>query len=152
MLSAICRASWRNLCFWRCYCSDAQCLALPCASGDPCDRTITGHMICAGVRFPGLIHPGLIGTAPSQELLDIWNEREKKLVDDGEKAVTLGGILHTRPLGRSLFPSLPPSSACMQCPWLAPVIHLVFTHCGVSMSQLLSPSWVRAAILKPCSS
>ena len=61
-------------------------------------------MICAGVRFPGLIHPGLIGTAPSQELLDIWNEREKKLVDDGEKAVTLGGILHTRPLGR--LPSL----------------------------------------------
>ena len=55
--------------------------------------------VCAGVRFPGLIHPGLIGTAPSQELLDIWNEREKKLVDDGEKAVTLGGVLHTRPLG-----------------------------------------------------
>ena len=25
-----------------------------------------------GVRFAGLIHPGLIGTAPSKELLDMW--------------------------------------------------------------------------------
>ncbi len=55
----------------------------------------------AGVRFPGLIHPGLIGTAPSHELLKIWNDRERKLVEDGEKAVTLGGVLHTRPLGMS---------------------------------------------------
>ena len=30
-----------------------------------------------GVRFAGLIHPGLIGTAPSAELLEMWNEREK---------------------------------------------------------------------------
>jgi len=56
---------------------------------------------CAGVRFPGLIHPGLIGTAPSHELLKIWNDRERKLVEDGEKAITLGGVLHTRPLGMS---------------------------------------------------
>ncbi len=55
----------------------------------------------AGVRFPGLIHPGLIGTAPSHELLKIWNDRERKLVEDGEKAITLGGVLHTRPLGMS---------------------------------------------------
>ncbi|KAL2499600.1 Acetamidase/Formamidase family protein [Abeliophyllum distichum] len=26
-----------------------------------------------GVRFPGLTHPGIIGTAPSMELLNIWN-------------------------------------------------------------------------------
>lgn len=52
----------------------------------------------AGVRFPGLIHPGLIGTAPSQELLGIWNEREKALVNEGENALTLGKHLHTRPL------------------------------------------------------
>ncbi|EKX37494.1 hypothetical protein GUITHDRAFT_97244 [Guillardia theta CCMP2712] len=51
-----------------------------------------------GVRFPGLIHPGLIGTAPSHELLAIWNEREKKLVEGGEKSTTLCGCLHTRPL------------------------------------------------------
>lgn len=51
-----------------------------------------------GVRFPGLIHPGLIGTAPSKELLDIWNEREKALVEEGENSLTLGKHLHTRPL------------------------------------------------------
>lgn len=50
------------------------------------------------MRFPGLIHPGLIGTAPSHELLAIWNEREKALVDEGENALTLGKHLHTRPL------------------------------------------------------
>ncbi|MCL6625214.1 formamidase [Alicyclobacillus shizuokensis] len=33
-----------------------------------------------GVRFPGLIHPGLIGVAPSHELLDAWNARERELV------------------------------------------------------------------------
>ena len=62
-------------------------------------QTPRSCVLIPGVRFPGLIHPGLIGTAPSQELLDIWNEREKKLVDDGDKAITLGGVLHTRPLG-----------------------------------------------------
>ena len=33
-----------------------------------------------GVRFAGLIHPGLIGCAPSQELLNQWNKREAELV------------------------------------------------------------------------
>ncbi len=33
------------------------------------------------VRFPGIIHPGLIGTLPSKELLKQWNDREKALVD-----------------------------------------------------------------------
>ena len=55
------------------------------------------------VRFAGIIHPGLIGTAPSQELLDMWNKREKALVDEGEKAISLGTVLHTRPLGTSLL-------------------------------------------------
>ncbi|KAF3530419.1 hypothetical protein DY000_02036315 [Brassica cretica] len=32
-----------------------------------------------GVRFPGLTHPGIIGTAPSKEILRIWNERERQL-------------------------------------------------------------------------
>lgn len=53
-----------------------------------------------GVKFAGLIHPGLIGTAPSQELLDMWNKREATLVaeegTDAEK--TLCGCLSTRPL------------------------------------------------------
>ncbi|MFT6371858.1 MAG: formamidase [Paraglaciecola sp.] len=33
------------------------------------------------VEFAGLIHPGLIGCLPSQELLDEWNTREKALFD-----------------------------------------------------------------------
>lgn len=53
-----------------------------------------------GVRFAGLIHPGLIGTAPSAELLKMWNEREAKLVtEEGTKEEkTLCGCLMTRPL------------------------------------------------------
>lgn len=34
-----------------------------------------------GVEFAGLIHPGLIGTLPSKEMLDEWNTREKALYD-----------------------------------------------------------------------
>jgi len=34
-----------------------------------------------GVRFYGLTHPGLIGCAPSADLLATWNKREKKLYD-----------------------------------------------------------------------
>lgn len=53
-----------------------------------------------GVRFAGLIHPGLIGTAPSKEVLDMWNKRESVLVSEegtpDEK--TLCGCLATRPL------------------------------------------------------
>jgi len=53
-----------------------------------------------GVRFAGLIHPGLIGTAPSAELLNMWNTREKALVDEEgtPQEKTLCGCLHTRPL------------------------------------------------------
>ncbi|MFT7229343.1 MAG: formamidase [Methylophilaceae bacterium] len=32
------------------------------------------------VRFAGIMHPGLIGCLPSQELLDTWNEREIGLI------------------------------------------------------------------------
>eukprot|EP01102_Stenamoeba_stenopodia_P003131 TRINITY_DN13066_c0_g1_i1.p1 TRINITY_DN13066_c0_g1~~TRINITY_DN13066_c0_g1_i1.p1 ORF type:complete len:417 (+),score=78.90 TRINITY_DN13066_c0_g1_i1:99-1349(+) len=33
------------------------------------------------VRVPSIIHPGLIGCLPSKELLEVWNERELKLVE-----------------------------------------------------------------------
>jgi formamidase len=33
-----------------------------------------------GVRFAGISHPGLIGTAPSAELLATWNKRESELI------------------------------------------------------------------------
>ncbi|KAF8193336.1 Acetamidase/Formamidase [Pholiota molesta] len=34
-----------------------------------------------GVRFAGVTHPGLIGTAPSAELLALWNKREGELIE-----------------------------------------------------------------------
>ncbi|KAF9477743.1 Acetamidase/Formamidase [Pholiota conissans] len=34
-----------------------------------------------GVRFAGVTHPGLIGTAPSAELLATWNKREGALIE-----------------------------------------------------------------------
>lgn len=40
-----------------------------------------------GVRFAGLIHPGLIGCAPSHEMLKTWNKREKALFDTDPKRV-----------------------------------------------------------------
>jgi acetamidase/formamidase len=33
-----------------------------------------------GVRFAGLIHPGILGCAPSPEILDLWNTREGELI------------------------------------------------------------------------
>ncbi|PSP83007.1 formamidase [Halobacteriales archaeon QS_1_68_17] len=36
------------------------------------------------VRFEGKIHPGLVGTAPSHDLLEEWNEREQDLIDRHE--------------------------------------------------------------------
>lgn len=57
-------------------------------------RTCTSRHI-PGVSFAGLIHPGLIGTAPSQELLDIWNKREAALVAEGSPNEA---NMHTRPL------------------------------------------------------
>jgi len=52
------------------------------------------------VRFAGLIHPGLIGTAPSAELLKMWNDRESTLVkEEGTpREKTLCSHLATRPL------------------------------------------------------
>ncbi|KAL9000875.1 MAG: hypothetical protein Q9169_000630 [Polycauliona sp. 2 TL-2023] len=32
------------------------------------------------VRFPGLIHPGILGCAPSSEVLGEWNRRESELI------------------------------------------------------------------------
>lgn len=44
--------------------------------------TKTRHI--PGVKFAGITHPGLIGCAPSQELLNTWNQREQALVDKGD--------------------------------------------------------------------
>ncbi|KAK9061901.1 hypothetical protein SSX86_019085 [Deinandra increscens subsp. villosa] len=61
-----------------------------------------------GVRFPGLTHPGIIGTAPSMELLNIWNERERELEENGLKSLKLCEVLHSRPLA-----NLPSTKGCL---------------------------------------
>jgi formamidase len=33
-----------------------------------------------GVKFAGLIHPGILGCAPSAEVLETWNKREGELI------------------------------------------------------------------------
>ena len=100
----------------------------------------TVQVVCAGVRFPGLIHPGLIGTAPSQELLDIWNEREGKLVEDGDKAITLGGVLHTRPLG--MLPPRVPTDELVgrDCNLTAITLHVVVSRVLALPSGVACPS------------
>jgi formamidase len=40
-----------------------------------------------GVRFTGITHPGLIGTAPSRDLLEQWNTREAELIATAPDAV-----------------------------------------------------------------
>ncbi|PIA33178.1 hypothetical protein AQUCO_04200144v1 [Aquilegia coerulea] len=60
-----------------------------------------------GVRFPGLTHPGIIGTAPSMELLNVWNERERELEKNGLQSLKLCDVLHTRPLA-----NLPTAEGC----------------------------------------
>jgi formamidase len=42
-------------------------------------QTATSRHI-PGVSFTGIVHPGLMGTAPSQELLATWNTREAALI------------------------------------------------------------------------
>lgn len=61
-----------------------------------------------GVRFPGLTHPGIIGTAPSMELLNIWNERERNLVETGLESLKICEVLHARPLA-----NLPSTKGCV---------------------------------------
>lgn len=45
------------------------------------------------VKFAGIIHPGLIGCAPSHELLNTWNKRERELVDSAPDLRTYGAGL-----------------------------------------------------------
>ncbi|XP_043699445.1 formamidase-like [Telopea speciosissima] len=61
-----------------------------------------------GVRFAGITHPGIVGTAPSMELLNIWNEREGELEVKGHKSLTLSEHLHQRP-----FACLPTPEGCL---------------------------------------
>lgn len=42
-------------------------------------QAVSRHL--PGIRFTGITHPGLFGTAPSAEMLARWNTREKALID-----------------------------------------------------------------------
>ena len=44
-----------------------------------------GHV--PGVRYTGITHPGLFGTAPSADLLAQWNRREQALIDKDPERV-----------------------------------------------------------------
>ena len=52
------------------------------------DGVMTHSRHIEDVRFPGCVHPGIVGTAPSHELLEEWNEREQALIERGPEAET----------------------------------------------------------------
>ena len=55
------------------------------------------------VTFEGMTHPGLVGTAPSRELLETWNEREQALIE------TENDEIQNHPTGQDVPPAaLPP--------------------------------------------
>ncbi|GHH70347.1 formamidase [Streptosporangium violaceochromogenes] len=45
-----------------------------------------------GIRYTGITHPGLFGTAPSAELLASWNRREQALIDTDPGRVPALGL------------------------------------------------------------
>ncbi|WP_327053692.1 formamidase [Halomicrococcus gelatinilyticus] len=47
------------------------------------DGVYTSSRHVPDVRFAGLSHPGILGTAPSHDLLERWNERERDLIERG---------------------------------------------------------------------
>uniref|UniRef100_A0A0E0JP34 Formamidase n=2 Tax=Oryza punctata TaxID=4537 RepID=A0A0E0JP34_ORYPU len=59
-------------------------------------------------QIPGLTHPGIVGTAPSAELLSIWNEREKILAETSHESIKICEVLHQRPLA-----NLPTPENCL---------------------------------------
>ncbi len=71
------------------------------SAGPEVDLGLRGHVQKSrhvpGVRFPGLIHPGLIGCLPDPKMLETWNTREKALYDTDPERVP---ALATLPFGR----------------------------------------------------
>ncbi|KAK7055910.1 Acetamidase Formamidase [Favolaschia claudopus] len=61
-----------------------------------------------GVRFAGVSHPGLIGTAPSAELLATWNKREGELIAQHPNAVPAVAFA-PNPVGAYVGQELDPS-------------------------------------------
>ncbi len=72
------------------------------------DGTYVSSRHIPDVYYEGKIHPGLIGTAPSQELLEEWNEREQKLMDQHEEDPS---SIPDHPTGESQPPVANPPTA-----------------------------------------
>jgi formamidase len=58
-------------------------------------QTTSRHL--PGIRYTGITHPGLIGTAPSADLLTKWNRREQALIDTDPNRVPPLGLPPTAP-------------------------------------------------------
>ncbi|CAL8129369.1 unnamed protein product [Orchesella dallaii] len=85
-----------------------------------------------GVRFAGLVHPGVLATAPSQELLNKWNHRKADLLATDrdrvpalaylpdEKGSFLGALENNPAVARRIAAeaarSAPPRENCDICP------------------------------------
>ncbi|MFC7114104.1 formamidase [Natronoarchaeum sp. GCM10025703] len=72
------------------------------------DGTFVSSRHVPDVRYEGMIHPGLMGTAPSQELLDEWNERENELI---ERHAEDPESINNHPTGESEPPVASPPTA-----------------------------------------
>ena len=73
------------------------------------------------MSFTGIVHPGLMGTAPSAELLAKWNAREQALIDTDPQRVPplalppLPGLGDPRPLTGADFDSAAGEAARTGC-------------------------------------
>jgi len=61
------------------------------------DGMFTKSRHVPGVKYAGLIHPGLIGCLPDRKMLDMWNSRETKLFNtDPERVPPLAALPNTQ--------------------------------------------------------
>ncbi len=61
------------------------------------DGMFTKSRHVPGVKYAGLIHPGLIGCLPDRKMLDMWNSREKALFDtDPDRTPPLAALPTTQ--------------------------------------------------------
>ncbi|GDY61707.1 hypothetical protein SAV14893_011000 [Streptomyces avermitilis] len=69
-------------------------------------QAVSRHL--PGIRFTGITHPGLFGTAPSAEMLARWNTREQALIDTDPNRVPRSPYRRTPP---THSPARPPETS-----------------------------------------
>lgn len=72
------------------------------------DGTYVSSRHVPDVHYEGKIHPGLIGTAPSEDLLERWTTREQELIDQHEEDPE---SIHNHPTGEEEPPVASPPTA-----------------------------------------